>query len=50
MKKFWDRGQIGGRKSVRIEELDENIKKKKKNGVYVPYLDMIQKDLDLREE
>ncbi len=50
MKKFWDRGQNGGRKSVRIEELDPNFFMKLKNGVYVPYLDMIQKDLDLREE
>lgn len=50
MKKFWDRGQTGGRKSVRIEELDPNFFMKLKNGVYVPYLDMIQKDLDLREE
>ena len=50
MKKFWDRGQTGGRKSVRIEDLDSNFFMKLKNGVYVPYLDMIQKDLDLREE
>ena len=50
MKKFWDRGKNGGRKSVRYEELDPSFFMSFKNGVYVPYLEMIQKDLDLREE
>ena len=49
VKKFWDRGQSGGRKSVRYEELDPNFFMTFKNGAYVPYLEMLQKDLDLRE-
>ena len=50
VKRFWDRGKNGGRKSVRYEELDPNFFMSLKNGVFVPYLDMLQKDLDLREE
>lgn len=49
MKKFWERGKNGGRKSVRYEELDPNFFMEFKNGVFVPYLDMLQKDLELRE-
>ena len=49
VKKFWDRGKNGGRKSVRIEELDQRFFMNLQNGFFVPYLDMIQKDLDLRE-
>lgn len=49
MKRFWDRGKSGGRKSVRFEELDPNFFMNLQNGVFVPYLDMLQKDLDLRE-
>ena len=49
VKKFWERGKNGGRKSVRIEELDERFFMNLQNGFFVPYLDMIQKDLDLRE-
>lgn len=50
MKKFWERGQGGGRKSVRFEELNPEFFMQLKGGVYVPYLEMLQKDLDLREE
>lgn len=39
----------GGRKSFRMEELDENFFFTSTNGVLVPYLQMIQKDLDLRD-
>ncbi|MCI8637928.1 MAG: Holliday junction resolvase RecU [Coprococcus sp.] len=49
IKRFWDRGQNGGRKSVRIEELDPVFFMSLKNGVFVPYLDMLQRDLDLRD-
>lgn len=49
VKHFWERGQSGGRKSVRFEELDPDFFMKLQNGVFVPYLDMLQKDLDLRE-
>lgn len=46
---FWDRAKEGGRKSFRYEELNPAYVLPKKNGVLVPYLDMIQKDLDDRE-
>lgn len=48
IKRFWDRGQSGGRKSVRFEELDPIFFMSLKNGVFVPYLDMLQRDLDSR--
>ncbi len=50
LKKFWDRAQQGGRKSFRTDELDEKFFFKEKGGFFVPYLEMIQKDLDEREE
>lgn len=49
LKKFWDRAQNGGRKSFRYDELDTSYIIPKKKGLLVPYLDMIQKDLDSRE-
>lgn len=49
MKKFWERGQRGGRKSFRHEELNPNFFIQFKNGCMVPYLDTIQKDLELRD-
>ncbi len=50
MKKFWERGQKGGRKSFRYEELHPDFFLQLKNGCYVPYLEAMQKDIDLREE
>ena len=49
MKMFWERGQQGGRKSFRYDELNPNFFMQLKNGFVVPYLDGIQKDLELRE-
>ena len=49
MKMFWERGQQGGRKSFRYDELNPNFFMQLKNGFMVPYLDGIQKDLELRE-
>ncbi len=46
---FWDRAKEGGRKSFRFEELNPEYVMPRKSGVFVPYLDMIQKDLDERE-
>lgn len=46
---FWNRGQEGGRKSFRFEELEEAYFLPKKHGVFVPYLEMLQKDLEDRE-
>ncbi len=46
---FWDRAMEGGRKSFRYEELNPEYVLPRKQGVLVPYLDMIQKDLNDRE-
>lgn len=45
---FWNRMEQGGRKSFRFEELKPDFFFHKKNGFVVPYLDMIQKDLNDR--
>ena len=47
--KFWKRMNEGGRKSFRREELDEGFYRKKQSGFLVPYLEGIQKDLNLRD-
>ena len=39
----------GGRKSFRYDELEPEWFMQLKNGYFVPYLDYIQKDLDLRD-
>ena len=49
IRKFWERTQSGGRKSVRLEELDPEWFFQLKNGYFVPYLDLIQKDLETRD-
>ena len=46
---FWDRMENGGRKSFRYEELDEKYFIKPSLGQIVPYLDMIQLDLNDRD-
>ena len=48
--RFWKRAEEGGRKSFRFEELNPDFFLELKNGCYVPYLDAMQKDLDLRDE
>ena len=45
---FWERAKSGGRKSFRLDELNSLYEIKKKKGVLVPYLEMIQMDLDDR--
>lgn len=47
---FWDRAKEGGRKSFRYDELNPEYFLPKKQGILVPYLDMLQKDLDDRAE
>lgn len=42
---FWKRAKEGGRKSFRYDELNPDYILPKKNGVLVPYLDILQKDL-----
>ena len=46
---FWDRMENGGRKSFRFEELKDPYFMKHRGGQIVPYLDMIQLDLNDRE-
>lgn len=46
---FWDRAKNGGRKSFRYEELNPDYVIPKKNGVAVPYLEVVKKDLEDRE-
>lgn len=43
---FWERALNGGRKSFRFDELDDSYVFHQKNGYFVPYLEMIQKDMD----
>lgn len=49
MLKFWKRAEEGGRKSFRYEELNPEYFLKQVPGLLIPYLDMIQLDLDHRE-
>ena len=49
LQEFWKRMEAGGRKSFRRDELDEEFYLTGKNGFLVPYLDGIQKDLQLRD-
>jgi len=49
MRFFWDRAKEGGRKSFRFEELNPGYVLPKKHGILVPYLDMLQKDLEDRD-
>ena len=46
---FWTRAKEGGRKSFRYEELEPEFFFKQGKGVFVPYLDCLQKDLMLRD-
>ena len=46
--KFWSRKLEGGRKSFRYEELDPNFFLTETPGVFIPYLETLQKDLELR--
>lgn len=45
---FWNRAKQGGRKSFRYEELPPDYELPKKQGVLVPYLDMLRQDLESR--
>ena len=46
---FWERAVNGGRKSFLYEELNPEYILPKKHGIFVPYLDMLSKDLEERE-
>jgi recombination protein U len=49
MMRFWNRALEGGRKSFRYEELDQNYYIQPKNGILVPYLEALQRDLETRD-
>ncbi|MGB4659919.1 MAG: Holliday junction resolvase RecU [Mobilitalea sp.] len=46
---FWERAVNGGRKSFRFEELDCAFQIPMFNGTCIPYLDVLNKDLERRE-
>lgn len=48
-KYFWDRAKEGGRKSFLYEELNPAYILPQKHGVFVPYLDILSKDLEERD-
>lgn len=49
LKEFWERKENGGRKSFRYEETEsEFFLSKGKSGIMVPFLEMLQKDLNQR--
>ena len=50
LKVFWDRAKEGGRKSFRFEEIDITYEIRPHDGLLVPYLDMLQKDLQSRDD
>ena len=49
MIRFWKRMEEGGRKSIRYEELNQDFRLARKQGIFIPYLDGIQKDLQVRD-
>ena len=48
--KFWNRSRLGGRKSFRIDELAPRFFMDMKANVYLPYLDLMNLDLSMRDE
>jgi recombination protein U len=46
---FWERAESGGRKSFRLDELDPDWTIPEEQGIMVPYLDMLNKDLQERD-
>lgn len=49
IKEMWNRAENGGRKSFRYEELNPKFFMQLKGGFFVPYLETLQKDLELRD-
>ncbi|SEK33310.1 recombination protein U [Butyrivibrio sp. ob235] len=49
LKYFWERAVEGGRKSFRYDELDPEYIISDDTKGYIPYLDMLQKDLEQRD-
>lgn len=49
MIRFWKRAEAGGRKSFRLEELDQEYQIRVQGQVFIHYLELLQKDLESRE-
>ena len=49
LKVFWERALEGGRKSFRMEELDARFFMDMQGGFYIPYLDALNQDLEIRD-
>lgn len=49
LKEFWTRAKSGGRKSFRLDELDPSYFFESGNGYFIPYLELLQKDLESRD-
>lgn len=47
---FWERAKNGGRKSFRMDELEQDYFFTSRQGLFVPYLEMMQKDMLERDE
>lgn len=45
---FWNRAASGGRKSFRFDEIEEEYLFNNKGMLYIPYLRMVEKDLNSR--
>lgn len=50
LEQFWKRMKDGGRKSFRFDELKPGYQIHSNNGVFVHYLEMLEKDLQERSE
>lgn len=48
LQEFWERSKNGGRKSFRMEELDEDWFFERNHGFLIPFLEPLQKDLEIR--
>ena len=46
---FWERMEKGGRKSFRREELEQQFYLPRQSGFFVPYLEGLKMDLNLRD-
>ncbi|MBO6148220.1 MAG: Holliday junction resolvase RecU [Lachnospiraceae bacterium] len=48
LKEFWQRYEEGGRRSFRFEEIEEEYILERQGGIFIPYLEKVQLDLDNR--
>lgn len=50
LKEFLERAKSGGRKSFTLEEMEEEFLLNSHDGLLIPYLDGLKRDLELRED